>query len=137
MLRKPLDRFPSIQGCCSDFQSLKSVEEMAVIITAAGLGQVWSSTGHNSLDGANHIYRVHFPGAVNSKFTTTLNFQTQNPDEALPTFRIVDQDGVVVDKERAPLDVTDEEALAWYRDMLEGPLALHPQITTPTSNALQ
>ncbi|KAF2760288.1 branched chain alpha-keto acid dehydrogenase complex, alpha subunit [Pseudovirgaria hyperparasitica] len=62
--------------------------------------------------------RVHFPGAVNSRFTTSLNFQGTSADSAMPTYRILDQDGIVVDRNRAPLDVTDDQALRWYKDML-------------------
>jgi 2-oxoisovalerate dehydrogenase E1 component alpha subunit len=61
---------------------------------------------------------VHFPGAVNSKFTTTLAFQTPSTDVAIPTYRIMDSDGLIVDEERAPKDVGDEEAVKLYKDML-------------------
>ena len=61
---------------------------------------------------------VHFPGAVNSKFTTALAFQNPTNNEAIPTYRIMDSDGVIVDEERAPRDVGDEEAVRLYKDML-------------------
>ena len=32
----------------------------------------------------------------------------------------MDSDGVIVDKDREPPDVTDEEVLTWYRNMLTG-----------------
>lgn len=32
----------------------------------------------------------------------------------------MDSDGVIVDKDRNPPDVSDEEVLAWYRNMLTG-----------------
>jgi 2-oxoisovalerate dehydrogenase E1 component alpha subunit len=68
--------------------------------------------------------RVHFPGAVNSKFTTDLNFVRPAEMGAMPTYRILNQDGVIVDKDREPLDVTEEEALKMYKDMLTGVLFL-------------
>ena len=61
---------------------------------------------------------VLFPGAVNSKFTTTLKFAAPSEDGAMPTYRILDQDGVIVDKARDPPAVSDEELLKMYHDML-------------------
>ncbi|KAF7587183.1 hypothetical protein BBP40_007646, partial [Aspergillus hancockii] len=63
--------------------------------------------------------RVRFPGAVNSKFTTDMAFI--NPAEtsnSIPTFRIMDSDGVLVDKGRKLLGVSNEEILSWYKNML-------------------
>ncbi|KAL9591275.1 MAG: hypothetical protein Q9179_007888 [Wetmoreana sp. 5 TL-2023] len=53
---------------------------------------------------------VHFPGAVDSKFTTRLSFERPSTHPAIPTYRFMDSDGVVVDKAREP-DVSDEEVL--------------------------
>jgi 2-oxoisovalerate dehydrogenase E1 component alpha subunit len=36
----------------------------------------------------------------------------------MPTYRVMDSDGVIVDKQHEPLDVSDEEALTWYKNML-------------------
>ena len=66
------------------------------------------------------LVRVNFPGAVNSKFTNELAFQTPSTHEAIPTYRIMDSDGVVVDEARGPKDVTDAEAVNLYKDMLTG-----------------
>ncbi|KAL8697622.1 MAG: hypothetical protein Q9201_007037, partial [Fulgogasparrea decipioides] len=62
---------------------------------------------------------VHFPGAVDSKFTTRLSFERPSTHPAIPTYRFMDSDGVVVDKAREP-DVSDEEVLVWYKNMLTG-----------------
>ncbi|KAL1306101.1 hypothetical protein AAFC00_004218 [Neodothiora populina] len=62
--------------------------------------------------------RVHFPGAVNSKFTRNLDFIRPDEKSALPTYRILDQDGVVVDKIREPPDISDGEVLKMYKDMI-------------------
>ena len=65
-------------------------------------------------------YSVHFPGAVNSKFTTQMSFQQPSTHPAIPTYRVMDSDGVIVDKERETPDVPDEEILTWYKNMLTG-----------------
>lgn len=65
---------------------------------------------------------MHFPGAVNSKFTTTMSFERPSTRPAIPTYRVMDSDGVIVDKERDPSDVPDEEVLTWYKNMLTGAL---------------
>lgn len=62
--------------------------------------------------------RVHFPGAVNSKFTTKLSFEHPSTHPALPTYRVMDSDGVVVDQSRKPSEISDEEIVTWYRNML-------------------
>ena len=71
---------------------------------------------------------VHFPGAVNSKFTTKMAFEHPSTHPAIPTYRVMDSDGVVVDQEREPPDVTDEEVLEWYKNMLTGMLDLEWEI---------
>jgi 2-oxoisovalerate dehydrogenase E1 component alpha subunit len=39
---------------------------------------------------------------------------------AIPTYRVMDSDGELVDKTRPAPDVTDEEVLTWYKNMLSG-----------------
>ncbi|KAI4205610.1 MAG: hypothetical protein LQ348_001178 [Seirophora lacunosa] len=78
----------------------------------------WSSVSQRP--GSDH---VHFPGAVDSKFTTKLSFERPSTHPAIPTYRFMDSDGVVVDEGRDP-GVTDEEVLTWYKNMLTGPLEL-------------
>ncbi|KAF1982111.1 hypothetical protein K402DRAFT_363480 [Aulographum hederae CBS 113979] len=73
----------------------------------------WSSVSQRP--GSDHLV---FPGAVDSKFTTNLAFERPSEKTAMPTFRIMDQDGKIIDKDREPLVVTDEEAIKWYKDML-------------------
>ncbi|KAL9041759.1 MAG: hypothetical protein Q9214_003997 [Letrouitia sp. 1 TL-2023] len=55
---------------------------------------------------------VHFPGAVDSRFTTKLSFEHPASIPAIPTYRVMDSDGVIVDEGRAP-DVSNEDVLAW------------------------
>lgn len=68
----------------------------------------------------NKPCRVNFPGAVNSKFTTNLEFSNPSELPALPTYRFLDQDGVIVDKTRKPPDIADKEVLKMYKDMVTG-----------------
>lgn len=63
---------------------------------------------------------VNFPGAVNSKFTTNLSFERPSTHPAMPTYRVMDSDGVIVDESRKPLDVSNEEVLEWYKNLLTG-----------------
>ncbi|KAL1594488.1 hypothetical protein SLS60_010248 [Paraconiothyrium brasiliense] len=71
-----------------------------------------------SLDGgANADNRVLFPGALNSEFTNNLEFLRPSRNKAISTFRILDQYGHVLDKERG-VDTTDEEALVLYQHMV-------------------
>lgn len=84
----------------------------------------WNSTTTNNPStvsqrpGADH---VHFPGAVDSKFTSRLTFQrpSMGPSQAIPTYRIMDSDGLIVDEERSPDKyVSDDEAVKMYLDMM-------------------
>jgi 2-oxoisovalerate dehydrogenase E1 component alpha subunit len=61
---------------------------------------------------------VHFPGAVHSKFTTSLRFSSPETKDAMPTYRIMDAEGLIVDSSRTPLDISSEEVLKMYLDML-------------------
>lgn len=65
-------------------------------------------------------FSVHFPGAVNSTFTPSLASALSRPNEkdALSTYRILDQDGTIVDSSESPLDITPEELLKMYTDMV-------------------
>ncbi|KAK3637237.1 hypothetical protein LTR56_013775 [Elasticomyces elasticus] len=63
-------------------------------------------------------HSVLFPGAVNSKFTSALSFAKPSELDAMPTYRILDQDGIIVDKDREPPDVSTSELLKMYRDMV-------------------
>lgn len=60
---------------------------------------------------------VHFPGAVTSKFTNELQFQRPQDLPAMPTYRLMDTNGIVVDASREP-DVSKELALKMYKDMI-------------------
>ncbi|KAF2418254.1 thiamine diphosphate-binding protein [Tothia fuscella] len=80
--------------------------------------QVTSGVRWNSVKQQPGSDFVHFPGAVHSKFTTTLNFTSPSEKNAMPTYRILDQSGQIVDKSREPLNLSDSEILKMYKDML-------------------
>lgn len=68
--------------------------------------------------------RVRFPGAINSKFTSDMKFIDPNDSPDIPTYRVIDSDGVLVDKKRGAPKVSDETVLTWYKNMLTGGLCL-------------
>lgn len=61
--------------------------------------------------------RLLFPGAVDSKFTNELKFMAAKSIPPIPTYRIVDADGVVVDKIHEPT-ASKKFALKLYKDMV-------------------
>ncbi|KAI0169346.1 2-oxoisovalerate dehydrogenase alpha subunit mitochondrial precursor [Hypoxylon sp. FL1284] len=75
---------------------------------------VRSASGVSQRLGSSH---VSFPGAVKSAFTNNLKFALPSDHPALPTYRVVDQDGNVVDQTFAP-DLSDEQVVGLYRHML-------------------
>lgn len=66
---------------------------------------------------ADYFIRVLFPGALNSEFTNTLEFLRPANRKAIPTYRVLDQQGQVLDKETG-VDTDDEEAVVLYRNMV-------------------
>lgn len=70
---------------------------------------------------------VHFPGAVNSKFTTKLSFERPDTHPTIPTYRVIDSDGIVVDKTRIQVGISDEEILELYKNMLSGTAPRRPR----------
>lgn len=49
-----------------------------------------------------------------------MSFEQPSTHPAIPTYRVMDSDGVIVDKDREPPDATDAEVLEWYKNMLTG-----------------
>ncbi|KAH9907415.1 thiamine diphosphate-binding protein [Xylariomycetidae sp. FL2044] len=64
--------------------------------------------------GSSH---VSFPGAVKSAFTSDLKFALPSDSPALPTYRVVDQDGNIVDQSFKQ-DISNEEVIKLYRNMM-------------------
>ncbi|KAI1632700.1 thiamine diphosphate-binding protein [Biscogniauxia mediterranea] len=72
------------------------------------------SIGISQRPGSSH---VSFPGAVKSAFTSDLKFALSSDYPALPTYRVVDQDGNVVDQ-AFQQDISNEEVVKLYKNML-------------------
>lgn len=60
--------------------------------------------------------RVLFPGALNSEFTDSMEFIMPATHKAIPTYRVMNQEGRILDKEG--VDTADEEALSLYKNMV-------------------
>jgi len=84
--------------------------------SAPGIGSVCLPSGKE----IQHVNAtsVNFPGAVNAKFTTSLKFSNPAEETAMPVYRVMDADGKIVDKNRAPPDISGEELVKLYKDML-------------------
>lgn len=64
------------------------------------------------------MVRVLFPGALNSEFTNTLDFLQPSESKAIPTYRVMNQYGEILDKDIG-VETTDEEALDLYKNMVK------------------
>lgn len=73
---------------------------------------------------ANRHCRVLFPGALNSEFTDRLDFIQPAELKAIPTYRVMNQYGEILDKEIG-VDTTDEEALQIYKNMVKRQYNIH------------
>ncbi|CAO2656009.1 Nn.00g048120.m01.CDS01 [Neocucurbitaria sp. VM-36] len=62
--------------------------------------------------------KVLFPGALNSEFTSTLDFLQPAKAEAISTYRVMNQYGEIIDKDIG-VETTDEEALELYKNMVK------------------
>lgn len=61
-------------------------------------------------------FRVRFPGAVDSKFTSALSFEHPSTYPAIPTYRCTSPDGDIIDPSMTP--GSDSLALEMYQNML-------------------
>jgi 2-oxoisovalerate dehydrogenase E1 component alpha subunit len=61
---------------------------------------------------------VLFPGALNSEFTDKLDFIQPTHEDAIPTYRVMNQYGEILDKEIG-VDTQDDEALQIYKNMVK------------------
>ncbi|KAH9206200.1 putative 2-oxoisovalerate dehydrogenase alpha subunit [Leptodontidium sp. 2 PMI_412] len=71
----------------------------------------WSTT-------SSTIDIPRFPGAVNSPLVTTMNFRTSSDLAPIPTYRVMNSEGYLNDPNRQPPDVSNDQALIWYKNML-------------------
>ncbi len=60
---------------------------------------------------------MRFPGALEARFTTNLKFENPRDKEVIPCYRVMDSEGVIVDKSYKR-DISDEEALKLYTNMV-------------------
>ena len=67
---------------------------------------------------ADILYRVLFPGALNSEFTNTMEFMQPAQAQAISTYRVMNQYGEIIDKEIG-VETSDEEALSLYKNMVK------------------
>lgn len=81
------------------------------------LTSVASLRASSSVSQRPHSEYVSFPGALKSAFTNKLNFQQPQSWTALPTYRVVDQNGEIVDSSFEP-DIPEETIVKLYKDML-------------------
>lgn len=70
--------------------------------------------GLSQKPGSDH---VTFPGAINSKFTSSLTFAQPSTYTPLPTYRILSSNGEIVDTTYIP-DLTPSASIKLYTDML-------------------
>ena len=93
---------------------------MEFCLAAARLRPVGDLSGQDKPFSLTTAFSVHFPGVVNSKFVTELAFERPSTRTAMPTYRVMDSDGVIVDERRTPSDIKPEEVIMWYKNMLTG-----------------
>lgn len=65
-----------------------------------------------------------FPGAVNSRLTSKMNFLKPAEVAPIATYHVMDAESSVADSTREPPDVTDEQVLGWYKNMVTGELKM-------------
>ncbi|PHH65924.1 hypothetical protein CDD81_872 [Ophiocordyceps australis] len=104
MLRLPLMRSSALR--CLYTRAGVSVARLGPSLRAASSVSQRPNSDH-----------VSFPGALKSAFASTLKFETPDSYSALPTYRVVDQHGEVVDSS-FKADISDQEVVKLYMDML-------------------
>jgi 2-oxoisovalerate dehydrogenase E1 component alpha subunit len=57
---------------------------------------------------------------VNSKFTSEMIFTQPSAFPTIPTYRVIDSDGVHVGEPNRFPEVSDDEVVSWYKNMLTG-----------------
>lgn len=66
------------------------------------------------------MHRRPFPGAVNSRLTCKMDFLKPAEVTPITTYHVMNADSSIADPSRGPLDVTDEQVLEWYKNMVTG-----------------
>lgn len=79
--------------------------------------------------GINYFQTRRFPGATKSPLVTTMDFITPSKLPTISTYRVMSDDGSLEDPTREEPDVTDEQILTWYKNMLTG---TYPELVKTT-----
>ncbi|PQE33210.1 dehydrogenase E1 component protein [Rutstroemia sp. NJR-2017a WRK4] len=87
-----------------------------LFLRSRGCGR-YMRRGYSSLSQKPGAAGVRFPGAVNSKFTSTLKFEHPSTYTAIPTYRAMSPEGDLIDPEFTP--ASDELALEMYVNMVK------------------
>ncbi|RFU28941.1 hypothetical protein B7463_g7387, partial [Scytalidium lignicola] len=72
----------------------------------------------NATAAVSETQRPRFPGATESPITTEMAFLRPSNLPLIPTYRVMNTEGVLDNPNRHPPNVTDEQALTWYKNML-------------------
>jgi hypothetical protein len=64
--------------------------------------------------------RPKFPGAKTSPVSSTMDFVTPQRLPPIATYRVLDVEGKMVDANRPAPDISHDQALEWYRNMVTG-----------------
>jgi 2-oxoisovalerate dehydrogenase E1 component alpha subunit len=70
---------------------------------------------------------------LNSEFTSTLDFLQPSTHKAIPTYRVLNQYGEILDK-KTGVETEDEEAIALYKNMVRRMSYIQPK---PGKHALK
>ncbi|CBY01749.1 similar to 2-oxoisovalerate dehydrogenase subunit alpha [Plenodomus lingam JN3] len=82
----------------------------------ASKAPVWQSC--RAVASTANAEKVLFPGALNSEFTSTMDFIQPSQLKAISTYRVMNQYGDIIDKD-VGVETTDEEALDLYKNMVK------------------
>merc|ERR1712000_285256 len=113
----------TIESHQSELTIMRSRALQNTALRRASLARAFSPLPSLSIRSASSVSQrphsdfVSFPGALKSAFATTLSFQTPQEWTALPTYRVVDQNGDVVDPSFQP-DIPEDKIVKLYTDML-------------------
>jgi hypothetical protein len=62
--------------------------------------------------------RARFPGAPSTQMTTKMEFVTPTQFPVIPTYTVMNSEGNLEDQQRQNPEVSEEQALGWYKNML-------------------
>ncbi|OBS16999.1 hypothetical protein FPOA_12460 [Fusarium poae] len=82
-------------------------------------GHAMVSVRSNAMKGSrlSHIM-ARFPGAPSTQMTTKMDFVTPTQFPVIPTYTVMNSEGNLEDQQRQDPEVSEEQALGWYKNML-------------------